>query len=49
MTGESGKAKRDRVQRRLDDEFKKKRNGSDKIGREQTIVIKLSMKRLTEL
>lgn len=28
----------------MDSEYKEKRNGDDKIGREQTIVIKLSMR-----
>ena len=43
MTAESREGRRERVPERLDSEFKKKRNGGDKIGREQTIVIKLSM------
>lgn len=42
VTGESRKGKRERVHERLSSEFEKKRNGGDKIGREQTIVIKLS-------
>lgn len=43
MTG-SSRAANGKVRERLDSECKKKRNGDDKIGREQTIVIKLSMR-----
>lgn len=44
VTAESRQGKGESVRERLDSEFKKKRNGDDKIGRKQTIVIKLSMR-----
>lgn len=43
------KGEEKRGRERLDSEFKKNRNGDDKKGREQKIVIKVSTRNLTEL